>query len=69
MDPVQTTLKARDIKCEGCAAAARAALAKVPGVRGTAVDVPGQTVTVTHDPGTPRTELSSALTRAGFPAE
>ena len=69
MNPIQTTLKASDIKCEGCATAARAALAQVPGVRGATVDLPGQTVAVTHDPETPRTALAAALTRAGFPAE
>ena len=69
MKPAQTTLNARDIRCEGCATAARAAVTAVPGVLAATVNLPDQTVTVTHTPGTPRTDLAAALTKAGFPAE
>ena len=69
MKPAQTVLNARDIRCEGCATAARAAVAAVPGVVAATVNLPDQTVTVSHVLGTPRTDLAAALTKAGFPAE
>ena len=69
MNTTQTTLKASDIRCEGCATAARAAVRQVPGVQAAAVNLPDQTVTVTHASETRRADLAAALTRAGFPAE
>ena len=69
MKTAQSVLNARDIRCEGCASAARNALGRVPGVVEAAVNLPEQTVTVTHAPETPRSDLVAALTKAGFPAE
>ena len=69
MESIQTTLTAHDIRCEGCATAARAALQTVPGVRAATVNLPEQTVSVSHEPGVARRALAEALTRAGFPAE
>ena len=69
MEPTQTTLRASDIRCDGCAAAARAAVRNVPGVQQASVNLPEQTATVTHAPQTRRADLAAALTRAGFPAE
>ena len=69
MNTTQTTLKASDIRCEGCATAARAAVRQVPGVQAAAVNLPDQTVTVTHAPDTRRADLAAALTKAGFPAQ
>lgn len=68
MEPTKTVLTASDIKCLGCATAAKAAVGRVPGVRDAAVDLREQQVTVTHDPRTPRAALAAALTKAGFPA-
>lgn len=68
MNTIDTTLNASDIKCQGCAAGARAAVRQVPGVESAAVDLAAQTVTVTHQPGVPRDALAAALTKAGFPA-
>ena len=69
MQSTQTTLKASDIRCGGCAASARAALSNVPGVDDVSVDLPSQVVTVTHESGVSRRVLAEALTGAGFPAE
>jgi copper chaperone CopZ len=69
MKSAQSVLNARGIRCEGCATAVRTALAQVPGVLETTVNLPGQAVTVTHAPETPRSDLVAALTKAGFPAE
>ena len=69
METVQTTLKASDIRCGGCATAASAAVRQVRGVSEAVVDLPEQTVTVVHARDTRRADLASALTRAGFPAE
>ena len=69
MKPTQTTLKAHDIKCHGCAASAKAAVSSVPGVSDVTVDLPNRAVTVTHVPGVSRRVLAESLTRAGFPAE
>ena len=66
---METTLKASDIKCQGCATSARAAVRQVPGVEDAAVDLAAQTVTVQHGPDVPREALSAALTKAGFPAK
>lgn len=59
MTQTRTTLGTHGIKCEGCAAAARAALA----------DLPGKTVAVTHDDDLPRADIARALIGAGFPSE
>ena len=69
MQPNTTTVKARDMRCHGCATAAAAAVRNVPGVSDVRVDLPNQTVTVTHAPGVARQALADSLTRAGFPAE
>jgi copper chaperone CopZ len=68
MEPTKTTLNAHGIKCQGCATAAKAAVDKLPGVKNVEVDVPGKTVTVTHDQWTDRDALARALSTAGFPA-
>jgi copper chaperone CopZ len=68
MNQIKTTLNTHDIKCHGCASAARAALAKLPGVQQIDVDLPGQTVTVTHDQQINRADVAGALTAAGFPS-
>jgi len=64
-----TTLDVQGLQCEGCAAAARAALQKLPGVTQVECDLPRKTVTVTHDAGVDREAAALALTRAGFPAQ
>lgn len=69
MTLTQTKLSTQGIKCQGCASAARAALAKLPGVGTVEFDLPGRTVTVTHDDGVHRSDLARALTWAGFPSE
>ena len=66
---METTLKASDIKCHGCATSAKAAVRQVPGVEDASVDLAAQTVTVKHGPNVPRDALAKALTRAGFPAK
>ena len=65
----QTTLKTHGIKCQGCASTARTAVEKVPGVQNIEFDLPGKTVTVTHDQAADRGALAEALTKAGFPSE
>lgn len=69
MTQTQTTLSTHGIKCAGCASAARAALAKLPGVEAVEFDLPGKTVTVTHDDDVQRSDLARTLTQAGFPSE
>jgi copper chaperone CopZ len=65
----RTTLTTHNIKCEGCATAARTALAKLPGVGAVEFDLPGKTATVTHDDDVQRTDLARTLAQAGFPSE
>jgi copper chaperone CopZ len=67
-DATKTVLQASNIKCLGCAAAAKAAVGKLPGVTDAAVDLANQTVTVNHEWRTSRVDLAEALTKAGFPA-
>mgnify|MGYP001806800773 CR=1 FL=1 len=69
MTPTRTTLTTYGIKCQGCASAARAALADLPGVETVAFDLPGKTATVTHDADVQRTHMARTLTQAGFPSE
>ncbi|MBL8867869.1 MAG: heavy-metal-associated domain-containing protein [Gemmataceae bacterium] len=66
---IQTTLNTHGIKCEGCAAAARIAVEKLPGVETIQFDLPGKTVTVTHDDTVVRTDVARALSQAGYPSE
>ena len=68
MEPTKTVLQASNIKCLGCATAAKAAVGKLPGVTDSSVDLANQTVTVSHERQTPRVALAEALTKAGFPA-
>lgn len=69
MARIQTILKTQRIKCQGCIAAARAAVEKLPGVERIEFDLPGYTVTVSHTDGVSGRELAQALTKAGFPSE
>ncbi len=66
---IQTTLNTHGIKCEGCAAAARTAVEKLPGIETIQFDLPGKTVTVTHDDAVERADVARVLSQAGFPAE
>ena len=50
----------------GSSAAARSAVEKLPGVREVRFDLPGKTVTVTHDVAVDPADVARALTRAGF---
>jgi copper chaperone CopZ len=68
MELSKTVLQASNIKCHGCAAAAKAAVGNLPGVTESNVDLANQTVTVKHGGRTSRGELAEALTKAGFPA-
>lgn len=69
MTQTKTTLQTRGIKCEGCAASARAVVEQLPGVTGMEFDIPGKTVTVTHSEELPRASVAQALAKAGFPSE
>lgn len=69
METTHTTVHASDIKCQGCASTAKAAVRKVPGVEDASVDLASQTVTIKHGPGVEREALAKALTAAGFPAK
>jgi len=69
MTTTDTTVRASNIACQGCANTARAAVRKVPGVEDASVDLATQTVTVRHGQTVPREALADALTRAGFPAK
>jgi copper chaperone CopZ len=69
MPRAETTLKIQNVECEGCAGSARAALAKLAGVGESKFDIPGKTVTVSHDDSVDRAEVARALAAAGFPAE
>ena len=63
-----TTVTAPDIVCGGCANAIKNALGRVPGVSEVAVDVDSKQVTVKHDEQkAPRTAITQALDKAGFP--
>jgi copper chaperone CopZ len=68
MSRTVTTLEIQGVECEGCAGSARAALAKLDGVGEARFDIPGKTVTVSHDAAVGREEVARALTAAGFPA-
>ena len=69
MQTTSTTIQASDIKCNGCANTAKAAVRKLPGVEDVSVNLAEQTVTVKHGPNVPRESLEKALTQAGFPAK
>lgn len=69
MSRTETTLKIQGVACEGCAGSAKSALARIPGVGEARFDIPGKTVTVSHDASVDRAEVARALTAAGFPAE
>lgn len=68
MSRTETTLKIEGVECEGCAGSARAALAKLDGVGEARFDIPGKTVTVSHDDAVDRDAVVHVLTAAGFPA-
>ena len=65
---MQTTFKAPDIECDGCANSIRRALGNVQGVSEVAVDVDAKTVQVTHEGSATTQVVADALDRAGFPA-
>lgn len=62
-----TTFSAPDIVCDGCAAAIKKAIGKLPGVSQIEVDIAAKTVTVTHETQVSLETLAAALDRAGFP--
>jgi copper chaperone CopZ len=64
---MQTTTKAPDIVCDGCANAIKKALSKLPGVTEVEVAVPTKQVTVSHDASVSSDAIRDALDRAGFP--
>ena len=64
---MQSTFKAPDIECEGCASAIKRALDTMEGVADVAVDIAGKSVLVTHDPPASHNTIAQALDRAGFP--
>lgn len=55
--------------CSSCKAAVKAAVTRLPGVQGVAVDVASKTATVEYDPArvSPR-RIAEAVNRAGYPA-
>jgi copper chaperone CopZ len=64
----ETKLVSTEISCDGCANAIKKAVGKLPGVAGVEVDVPTQTVTVTHDvSAAPKSAVTEAMEKAGFP--
>ncbi len=65
---IETKLSAPSIVCDGCANAIKKALGSVPGVSQVDVDTASKTVTVKHTERVERTEIVTALDRAGFPA-
>jgi copper chaperone CopZ len=65
----RTTLNTHGIKCQGCAVAARIAVEKLPGVETIEFDLPGKTVTITHDDAMARADIARAFSQAGFPSE
>lgn len=69
MIQTKTVLNTKGIKCQGCVAVAKSAVEKLPGVKEIEFDLPGMTVTVTHDKDSDRSDIARALTKAGFPSE
>ena len=63
----RTTFSVPDIECDGCANAIKNALGKVEGITAVQVDVPGKSVTVTHDEKVSRETVSENLEKIGFP--
>ena len=59
-------LKARNIKCGGCASAIREGLTSLPGVSGVEVDVDSGTVRVSGDAD--RAAIEAKLAELGYPA-
>lgn len=67
---METTFKAPDIECAGCAASIEKVLGRTLGVQSVQVAVPDKTVTVRFDDGqTSRANLAEALTDVGFPPQ
>ncbi|MBX9583603.1 MAG: heavy-metal-associated domain-containing protein [Gemmataceae bacterium] len=69
MTQTKTTINTHGIKCRVCASSARTAVEKLPGVHGVEFDLPGKTVTVTHDAHVDRQSLAQSLTKAGLQSE
>lgn len=59
-------IQVQNVKCQGCVAAIRAGLSKLPGVGEIAVDVSTGKVTAQTDSDC-RSELSAALQALGYP--
>lgn len=67
---METTFKAPDIECGGCAASIQKALTGASGIERVTVDVEAKTVTVAYDAAKTRAgAISEMLTDIGFPPE
>lgn len=65
-----TALKVPKIKCEGCAETIARALAALPGIAASRVEIPAKEVRVEYDPGlVDEARIRTALVEAGFPPE
>src|SRR5262249_40407660 len=64
---MESTFKAPNIVCDGCAETIKKAVGSVAGVSDVRVEVPSKTVVVTHDGQTQREQLRGAMAEAGYP--
>lgn len=68
--PQTATLAVDKMTCGTCPVVVKKALARVPGVSSTTVNMDANTATVTFDPDkTTTTRLTQATTEAGFPSK
>ncbi|VTS00828.1 heavy-metal-associated domain-containing protein [Tuwongella immobilis] len=66
--PTSTTeITVGGIVCQGCAAAVKSAINRLPDIRSVDVEVPTHRVRVVHGRSISREEIAGALLKAGFP--